>query len=381
MTSTTSPTQAEPRFDDGAAATMPGTVRIVPDPAATVPKDPFIGVEETLAKLAHKAASAAPDARPRTPAADKSADARGSQSSQSSAAPTLGPATRGPATLGAAPLGAPTLGPADLGAQIPREPRALGTIRTLANVVIIVCIGAAVIWGWRSYGGPARAVIAAFIPRSDLASARSVADQPAAAPATAAQAPAAQAPAAQAPDPAPAATPTPSPQQAAAPAAAENAAPPAQAASVAPPAPPAASEPAAPPADHQQIDAMARDLAALRQTVDQLTAGQEQLKSEIAKLQADKAAAVKPPPEKPKKHVVHHVPPADHPSDAFNPAQNPGAPGAPRTIGTVVERRAAPPYYAPPVTSSSLAPPPSSEVRRPPAPVPEPAPMPAPMPQ
>jgi hypothetical protein len=145
-----------------------------------------------------------------------------------------------------------------------------------------------------------------------------------------------------------------------------------QPASTAPPATTAANEPAAPSVDHQQIDAMARDVAALRQTVEQLAAGQEQLKGEIAKLQVEKSAAEKPPTEKPKKRVVRRVPPADHPSDAFNPALDPNAPGAPRTIGSVVVRRGAPPSTSGVSTLGPIAPPPSPAPPRPPMPVQQP---------
>ena len=72
---------------------------------------------------------------------------------------------------------------------------------------------------------------------------------------------------------------------------------------------------------------MARDVAALHETIAKLTTGQEQLKGEIARLQAEKVAAAKPPPAKPKKHVAHHVAPADRPHDAFDPALDPRAPG------------------------------------------------------
>jgi len=344
MASTSSSTRAEPRFDD---------LRTVPNAAPTVPQDPFGGVEETLAKLAHRAAGDTRDPRPRGPASGTSADAR--------VAPSSAAATPGPATLG----------PAELSTQIPRESRSLGKLRTFANVAMVTCIGAAVIFAWRSYGGPARHMLTALASQAGQTSARAAADEP---------------PIPPMPDP----SPTLASAQAAAPAAAEQPAPPpaqpapAQLASIAPAAPAPAAEPPVPPApsaDHQQIDAMARDVAALRQTVEQLASGQAQLKDEIAKLQAEKAAAAKPPPEKPKKRVVHHVPSADHPADAFNPAQNPGAPGAPRSIGTVVERHAAPPPYPPPVTSSALVPPPPPELsRRPPAPVPMAAPLPAPMP-
>jgi hypothetical protein len=150
-----------------------------------------------------------------------------------------------------------------------------------------------------------------------------------------------------------------------------------QTASTAPPATTAANEPAAPSVDHQQIDAMARDVAALRQTVEQLVAGQEQLKGEIAKLAAEKSAAEKlptekPPTEKPKKRVVRRVPAAVHYSDAFDPAQSPNAPGAPRTIGSVVVRGGPPSSNSGVSTLGPLPPPQSPAAPRPPMPVQQP---------
>jgi hypothetical protein len=326
MTSSSS-TQAEPLFDDGAPP--------------TVPQAPF-GVEETLAKLAQQAASDTREAQPREPASDKATDA---PVSQSSAAATLASATAtlGSVKLGSVKLGPVTLGPADLRAQIPREPPSRGKRPTLARVAIAVCLVAAAIWAWRSYGGGARAMVAAWASPAAISSAQPAADQ-----ASVSQAPA------------PAST------QAAAVPAVEQAAP------MAPPATTTASAPAASPVDHQQNDTMARDIAALRQTVEQLTAAQAQLKGQIARLQAEKVAAEKPPTEKPKKRVVRHVPAAVHYPDAFDPAQSPGAPGAPRTIGSVVVHREAPPPAYGVSTVSPLPPPQPAGPQRPPMPVPQP---------
>jgi len=383
MASPASLTRTEPIFDDGAGAT-------VTDAVPTAPKDSFGSVEATLAKLAQQAAIAEPDMQPRAAGPDTSADARSAPSSRAptpgpatpgsatpgSATPgsatlgaatlgaaTQGPATLGPATSGPATPGAGTLGAADLSTHFALEQRSSGKRRTLVRVAFLVALGASAFWAWRSYGGPAREVIAAFIPRAVPAAAQPTADQPAV-PQTAEPVPNS------APNPAPPSAPSTASTQAAAPAAAEMPAPPAQTAPTVPP----AAAPAAASADHQQVDAMAHDVAALRQTVEKLTAGQEQLKGEIAKLQAEKVAAAKPPPAKPKKHVTHHVSPADRPHDAFDPALDPRAPGAPRTIGSVVQRRPAPPpSSAYPVSTNSLPPPPGApEPRRPPAPVPMP---------
>jgi hypothetical protein len=59
--------------------------------------------------------------------------------------------------------------------------------------------------------------------------------------------------------------------------------------------------------DHQQIETMARDLAALHQTVEELAAGQERLTRKIAKLQTEKPQADKASAEKPDKRVLRRV--------------------------------------------------------------------------
>lgn len=112
------------------------------------------------------------------------------------------------------------------------------------------------------------------------------------------------------------------------------------------PATTAANAPVATAAD-EQIKAMARDLAALRQTVEQLAAGQAQLTREMAKLQAEKPQAAKPQAVKPSAENLAKRKPrqAAAPgtgSDAFDPTQNPTAPGVPRPLGSIVLRRASP---------------------------------------
>src|SRR5215469_208052 len=236
------PRQADPRHDG--------------DLAATVAKDRFIGVEEALAKLAHQAASDSPALQNR------------GQRPENAAAP---------------PPDA-TLRSADFRDPLPSEPprmRAAGGARLL----IAVCIGAAVMLAWRSYGGVARETVAAWAPQLGWITAR--------APTRATPVSSTSSPAA-----APAAPPPPV-VAAAAPPAAAPAAPAAQPA----PATVTPSESATASADRRQIETMTRELAAMRQTVEQLAAGQEQLKGEIAKLrtdklQADKLQADKPPPEK-----------------------------------------------------------------------------------
>jgi hypothetical protein len=82
-----------------------------------------------------------------------------------------------------------------------------------------------------------------------------------------------------------------------------------QAASIVQPATTAANEPGAASAERQQVETS--DLAALRQTVEQL-AGQEQSTREIAKLQAEKPLADNPPAEKPDKRMLRRV--STHPA-------------------------------------------------------------------
>src|SRR5262249_38340318 len=78
------------------------------------------------------------------------------------------------------------------------------------------------------------------------------------------------------------------------------------------------------PAERRQIETLA-DLAALRRTIEQLTAGQEQLAREIARLQAEKPQVHKPPAEKPDKadkRALHRVS-APHPPPVAGPMRKP----------------------------------------------------------
>ena len=268
---------------------------------ASIPEfDPFIYVEEALARLVH--ASYAPDARAPGPASNRSADAHISRSS------------------------AATLGPADLRARIPREQRSLGTRGTPARVAIAVCLGVSAIWAWRSYGGPA--------PR----------------------------------------TPGPIPEQAASPHAVETFAPPSarsgsQVASIEQPATAAAGEAAPALAARQQV-AM-RDLAALRQSVERLAAGQRQLTREIAKLRAEKPQIDKPPAKKPDRGTPRRVPahPAPPVAAARIPAPTRLVPPQAAPQVSMVSRFSPPPRPAPQSPSE-----PQSSARpslRPPMPVPQ----------
>jgi hypothetical protein len=181
-----------------------------------------------------------------------------------------------------------TPGAVDRRPPIPREQRSLGKRGTLARVAIAVCLLAAVIWA-----------------------------------------------AAQTPDPAP--------EQAAAPPSTVMSAPP-PARTAARPATTAANEPSAASAERQQVETS--DLAALRQTVEQLAAGQEQLTREIAKLQAVKPQADKPPAEKPDKRMLSRVS-AHSPQPVAAPARKsapitPMPPQADRRVSTVSDLLPAP---------------------------------------
>jgi hypothetical protein len=326
MASTRSSTQANPRVDDGVAP--------------TAVENHFTDVEQALATLVH--ASYPPDARAPGRASERSTDARVSRS-----------------------FGAGMLGAADLRPPIPREQRSLGTRGIFVRVAIALCLTCA-IWAWRSYGGPARDIIATWTSPLGLISARPSADQTAA------------------PQ-----TPDPPPEQAAAPPAVETSASPpvqiasqvaSQVASIAQPAMAAANEPGAATAARQQVETS--DLAALRQTVEQLAAGQKQLSREIARLQAEKPHADKPPAEKP--HA--DKPPAEKPDnrtlrhEPAHPAAAAAAPARkPRAITPMPPQAArrvsmASPVSPPPqpVPPMPWEPQPSNPPLRPPMPVPQP---------
>jgi type II secretory pathway component PulM len=142
----------------------------------------------------------------------------------------------------------PSLQPADLQNWFPSERPSLGNrvSRALARFLITLCIGVAATLAWQSYGDEAREMLASASPRLGWL----------------------------APQAAPVARTAPD--------------------VIAP------TAPAAPSRDQQQLNAMSLSLAAVRQSVDQLAAGQEQMTLDITKLQTatqgilDKISA--PPP-------------------------------------------------------------------------------------
>jgi hypothetical protein len=294
MPSTLNPACAEPSHDG--------------DPAAAAAKDRFTGVEEALARLAHRAASDAPD--PRT------------LRSETPPAPRVAP-----------PALETTLRPADFRDPMPSDkpPPARRAAGVFARLALAVCIGAIAMMAWRSYGGAAgeaaKAMVATWM--TSRSPTREIAQNPATPDGETTTEAAAPRPDVAMPAPPAAAPPTAS-----------------QAAPVAPPATITdAPNEAATPADRQQIETMARDLAALRQTVEQLAVSQDRLKAEIAKLQA----VDKPPEKRTPRRVSAPLPPA-----VAAPARKPATPPA------LPMSSMGPPPAAPPVsTGGPLVPPPA----------------------
>ncbi len=313
MSSTPSSTQTDPHHDE----------------APTAPN--WTGVEVALSKLAHGAAD--PRSRTEIPNASVGPQVAGpaAQVSEIPAGPRV-----------AEPSAELTLRPADLrNDPLPSERRSAGrrAAGAVLRLLIAACIGAAGMFAWQSYGGSAwrsygsatREMIANWVPQLGWISSRPTDPTPDPAPAAAQAAPA-------------------QPIEAAAPQAV-----PAQAAPAAPAATNAVApdEPAAASPDRQQIEAMTRDLAALRQSVEQITAGQEQMAREIAKLQA----------EKEKKHLQRRMP-APLPRSAAIPAPRPPTLAPPQAAPQASTAAPAVPL------SSQPAPQVSSQPSRPPMPVP-----------
>ena len=140
----------------------------------------------------------------------------------------------------------PSVDPADLKHRFPTERRGNRPSRALARFLITLCIGVAATLAWQSYGDTTREMIASASPQLSWL----------------------------APQATPVARTVPD--------------------VIAP------TGPAAPSPDQQQLNAMSLSLAAVRQSVDQLAAGQEQMTRDITKLQTaaqgilDKISA--PPP-------------------------------------------------------------------------------------
>ena len=225
-----SPVQADPRHDG--------------DVVLLAPKD-WTDAEEALSRLAHVAS----DRRRPTAGSDFSAGPRVSE--------PLRDATLRPAALNNDPL------------PVERPSPGRRASRNLARFLVTACIGVAATLAWQSYSGTAEQMIANSAPQLGWLLSLPAIDPPSGREIAVEQ-------------PTPAIVQTSAPQPAFAPQAAS-----AQAAGVAP----TASETAAPPApttsspESQQLATMAHDLAAVRQSVEQLAASQEQMARDIAKLQ------------------------------------------------------------------------------------------------
>lgn len=299
--------------------------------------DRWTGVEDALSRLAERAARETPDPELATAP-------NGSAVSQAPEPSVL--ATVRPAEFRNAPLASETPS---------RRSRAA---RAFAGFVMAVCVGVAGILTWQSYGGAAREMIASRTPRLAWAFSRSPAEQTPA-PGTTASGPALPAAAVQ-----PAAAQPATVAQAAAgtpqPTASQVAPIAATAVNPAPASPTAPAVPAAPSPDRQQLDGMVRDIGALRQEVEQLTARQEQMARDMAKLRATKASS----------HRVLGAPP--HPLGVLVSRPPTAPPAAPQVSS-------APPVHSYPQPAPQMLPPPApspqslvtSQSLRPPAPVPE----------
>ena len=196
--------------------------------------------EEALSKVAHVAS----DLRRPTARSDFSAGPRVTE-------PSLDPTLR-PAGLNSAPLltDRPSLG--------------RRTSRSLARFLVATCVGVSATLAWQSYGGMAKQMIANSAPQlSWLLLPPSAMNPPSKGEVAVEQ-------------------PSPPGVQASVPQAASAQA---GAVTLTTSETTASTAPTAPSPELPQLEAMAHDLAALRQSVEQLAAGQEQMARDIAKLQ------------------------------------------------------------------------------------------------
>jgi hypothetical protein len=224
MDSKLCPAQVNPRHDG--------------DVVLLAPND-WTDAEEVLSKLAHVAS----DRRRPTAGSDFSAGPRVTE-------PSLDATVR-PADLINDPL------------PIDRPPLGRRTSRNLARFLLTACIGVAATLAWQSYGGAVRLMIASSAPQLSWSlslpamnppSGREIAVEQPSPPAVQASAPQAA-----------------SAQEGAVATTASEAV--------------ASTAPTAPSPELLQLETMLHDLAAVRQSVEQLAAGQEQMARDIAKLQ------------------------------------------------------------------------------------------------
>ena len=224
MDSKLSPAQADPHHDG--------------DVVLLAPKD-WTEAEEALSRLAHVAS----DRRRPTAGSDFSAGPRVTEPSLDA-----------------------TLRPADLyNGPVPTDRPSLGRriSRSFARFLVTACVGVAATLAWQSYGDTAKQMIADSAPQLSWLLSLPAMNPPSGGEIAVEQ-------------------PNPPAVQASAPQAAS-----AQAGAVAPTVSETAAStaPIARSPELQQLETMAHDLAAVRQSVEQLAAGQEQMARDIAKLQ------------------------------------------------------------------------------------------------
>jgi hypothetical protein len=294
MDSELSPAQADPHHDS--------------DVVLLAPKD-WTDAEEALSRLAHVVS----DRRRPTAGSDFSAGPRVTEPSIDA-----------------------TLRPTDLNNDpSPTDRPALSrrTSRSLARFLVMACVGAAATLAWQSYGGTAEQMIANSAPRlswllslpaMNPPSGREIAVEQPSPPAVQASAP--QAASAQA--------------GAVASTASETA---------------ASTAPTAPSPELQQLETMAHDLAAVRQSVEQLAAGQEQMARDIANLQTAGQDI---------RRRISALSPA-----AATTARKPVPPPQPAPQSSAAPPPPAPPQPAPQSSGAPLPPAPLEPPSRPPMPV------------
>ena len=294
MESKLSPAQADPHHDG--------------DAVLLAPKD-WTDAEQALSRLAHVAS----DRRRSTAGSDFSAGPRVTEPSLDA-----------------------TLRPADLNNDpSPTDRPSLGrrTSRSLARFLVMACVGAAAILAWQSYGGTAKQMIANSAPQLSWLLSLPAMNPPSGREIAVEQ-------------------PSPPAVQASAPQAAS-----AQAGTVASTESETAASTAltAPSAELQQLETMAHDLAAVRQSVEQLAAGQEQMARDIAKLQTAGQDI---------RRRISALPPA-----AATTARKPVPPPQTALQSSVAPLPPAPPEPAPRSSAAPLPPAPLELPSRPPMPV------------
>jgi hypothetical protein len=230
-----------------------------------------------------------------------------------------------------------TLRPADVNNDplaIDRPSLGRRTLRSLARFLVAACLGVSATLAWQSYGGAAKQMIADMAPQLSWPLLSLPAMNPPSGPEIAVA------------QPSPPAVQTSEPQ-----------APSAQVESVAS----TASETAAstalsePSLELRQLETMSHDLAAVRESVEQLAAGQEQIARDIAKLQTD---------ERDMRRRIPALPPA-----AATTARKAVPPPQPAPQSSAAALPPAPPQQAPQSSAAPLPPAPPEPPLRPPMPM------------